>query len=103
MNKHTLGPWIMYPLKGNDWGINGFHKVDGFHNAQDCMLASVYSVEANARLIAAAPDLLEACMTAMPAVIALLDRLKKEDMQTAQIAAETTRNMLQSAITKATL
>ena len=63
--QHTPGPWVAYedPMANNPsttWGVNGFHPVAGFAIPQDCQLATVYDVEANARLIAAAPELLAA-------------------------------------------
>jgi hypothetical protein len=64
----TSGPWnISDPSPVNTgnqyamtWRIHGRHNVEGFNQPQDCKLADVYSVEANARLIASAPDLLAA-------------------------------------------
>ena len=59
---HTPGPWHVkqtgFTYFRDNWNINGFHQVAC--RPQDCQLATVYDVEANARLIAAAPELLAA-------------------------------------------
>ncbi len=56
MNKHTPGPWKAEPFAGgwNVWPISS-KKPDGSAIAYDC-------TEADARLIAAAPDLLAALL-----------------------------------------
>ena len=59
MNTHTPGPWV------ND-GLNGSERIDinaesGFYIAE--VIGSMTAQEANAHLIAAAPDLLEALET----------------------------------------
>lgn len=61
MNKHTPGPWF---IRG-PWGETGFHVASGkkgmcFHVA-GCEGRPGDENNANARLIAAAPDLLAAC------------------------------------------
>lgn len=72
-SKHTLGPWW---VRHKDHGRRvefwiacdgGSLPLEGFRNAT--MGASVAEAEANARLIAAAPDLLAACEAALPWVI----------------------------------
>ena len=64
MSGFTPGPWRLSGVDvvdGDDhWCINGHALVSGFHSPTDCRLATVYTIEANARLIAAAPELLEA-------------------------------------------
>jgi len=62
---HTPAPWKMIRAESDAdgakvWQINGHHQCEGFHSPSDCQLAKVYSVAANARLIAAAPDILAA-------------------------------------------
>ena len=57
----TPGPWRLSGVdvvNGDDhWCINGHALVEGFHSPTDCRLATVYTIEANARLIAAAPSM----------------------------------------------
>jgi hypothetical protein len=49
------------------WGINGHvDNSDGMGYRGDSRLAEVWSFEGNAHLIAAAPELLEACKLAIP-------------------------------------
>lgn len=60
---HTPSPWTMTPIEGNDWTITGFvpsEQVDAIGAPVKCLLADVFSIEANAALIAAAPELLAA-------------------------------------------
>lgn len=88
--QHTPGPWIAYsdPLSRNPsltCGINGFHPVAGFHSPQDCQLATVYDVEANARLIASAPDLL-AALEELCADKYLADPINADRMRNARAA-----------------
>lgn len=49
---HTPGPWKAVPCHDNTWNV--MHDVGLFY-------WTLHESEANARLIAAAPDLLEAC------------------------------------------
>lgn len=56
MNKHTPGPWAIYVNAPSDIVIRKMSK-DGY---ELCSIARVSSGYANARLIAAAPELLEA-------------------------------------------
>lgn len=63
MNKHTPGPWY---LAGNLPGIR--HKVHCHPSGHDWSVAHVCNgnnADANARLIAAAPELLDALLTLM--------------------------------------
>ena len=67
MNKHTPGPWDA--LKGRDGNIRG---IKGRHGPEIVNVINWNGIsspassvgQANARLIAAAPELLEACMAA---------------------------------------
>ena len=56
MNKHTPGPWAIYVNAPSDVVIRKMSK-DGY---ELCAIARVSSGYANAHLIAAAPELLEA-------------------------------------------
>ena len=56
MSKHTPGPWAIYVNAPSDIVIRKMSK-DGY---ELCAIARVSSGYANARLIAAAPELLEA-------------------------------------------
>lgn len=83
MSKYTPGPWKAFPS-----GIYGTNR-DGV-----CVCTRHKQAgdewNANARLIAAAPDLLEACMAAM------------SDDCDRQACEETTVELIRAAITKAT-
>jgi len=68
-SKHTPGPWEYRPNKYDDWGV--VRSADGLPVAQACVgrwykdfdahrVNKTDPGEANARLIAAAPDLLDA-------------------------------------------
>ena len=97
--QHTPGPWEISedPLSRNPsstWCILGFHQVAGFHSPQECQLATVFDVEANARLIAAAPDLLN-LMTAATR----LDELTGENLA---VYARTFAALARAAIARAT-
>lgn len=65
---HTIGPWVATPYKRN---ANKFH-IGG---TNDPWIADVYDgngdydVQANARLIAAAPELLDVCKAAFPVLM----------------------------------
>ncbi len=52
MNKHTPGPWTIRPRSGFDYGTTVYDVPEVCTNISN---------EQNARLISAAPDLLEAC------------------------------------------
>ena len=58
MSKHTPGPWAIYVNAPSDVVIRKMSK-DG---CELCAIARVSSGYANAHLIAAAPELLEACL-----------------------------------------
>ena len=62
MNKHTIGPWTMRP-DGFVYAVNGERVCSPHSTLPDSAKWSKQrkDLKANARLIAAAPDLLEAC------------------------------------------
>jgi len=80
MNRHTPGPWI--PLKGIFWSVENEdgYRIASLVESENIGLPSNDDSQANAKLIAAAPDLLEA-----------LDRLTKwaEVMAEAQTCEHT--------------
>lgn len=59
MSKHTPGEWRAIPICGTEWNVHGpaspHPSSDGF-------------IEPDARLMAAAPELLEACEAALVAL-----------------------------------
>jgi hypothetical protein len=63
MSKHTPGPWQAMPpnYAGTPWTIEpGIARLYGSNNAMQMERARKGETDANARLIAAAPDLYEA-------------------------------------------
>jgi hypothetical protein len=63
--KHTPGPWIFEDNGTNDFGVT-VHSIDQHEDAptledknHEVNMAEVFGSEANARLIAASPELLE--------------------------------------------
>lgn len=60
----TPGPWALFPMHGGcGWYINQ-QGNPGYIGRMDNVAHRAAECEANARLIAAAPSLLEACMSA---------------------------------------
>jgi len=55
MSAHTPGPWVISRDKGEPVAV-----LPAGRDGEICQFATAYASEANARLIAAAPDLLEA-------------------------------------------
>lgn len=71
MSKHTPGPWKYYDEEGYNFGIGsegGRHVADVSHNAN----IPTGEKRANARLIAAAPDLLKALVLCYDSLVAVL-------------------------------
>jgi hypothetical protein len=62
--RHTPGPWELKPVHGGVPGRRAIYACNALGEKFIC--AEPYD-EANARLIAAAPDLLEACKLALAA------------------------------------
>jgi F0F1-type ATP synthase epsilon subunit len=65
-DKHTPGPWLVYHTAGGHLGVHGPNKVS------ICSISILRDTtweekEANARLVAAAPDLLETAQRAAEA------------------------------------
>ncbi len=69
MKKHTPGPWACFNRDGSrifkQWGVQG---ADG---KRVCWVENGPACDKDAALIAAAPEMLEACRSALPALIHL--------------------------------
>lgn len=65
MSKHTPGPWEVFPFKGDGKRIAIFGNQKWYPGKAFCWVdhddVDHEEMEANARLIAAAPEMLEAC------------------------------------------
>jgi hypothetical protein len=61
VDEHTPGPWVVDFCNGKPYVVNGNFCAARVHGTEKTLLA-------NARLIAAAPELLEACMLALAAI-----------------------------------
>lgn len=93
MNKHTPAPWTV--ANRAIYGTNGVIKpfvasVEDDHNDSETV--------ANARLISASPDLLDACRSAL----AELEKLTEQNLFSLGDPALITIRELQAAIVKAT-
>lgn len=81
MSRHTPGPWEITRLlppytegEGNDYSgaeISWYENVPSRHHHDAAVTIWSENAEADARLISAAPDLLEACRQAREQLIAL--------------------------------
>ncbi len=82
MSAHTFGPWVARRVDQQEWEIDAPKGDQTIGYSSWCGLVSVYGcndfpdaggavAEANARLIAAAPELLEACIQAEAAIAGL--------------------------------
>lgn len=84
--KHTPGPWIAEMVENGE-GTLVYGRIKEKGSRHSLAFAGVYeghNAEANARLIAAAPELLEACQLLMEVVI---DKYDIEELETAWYAA----------------
>jgi hypothetical protein len=72
MSEHTKGPWKIVDMSTSSQFSKGWKEIraengmpivfcDEYQSSRDGTVSGVCIAEANARLIAAAPDLLEAC------------------------------------------
>lgn len=59
-DKHTQGPWKAIKEDDQEWSIWYEYHLDGEESPRSSWLADSINSEADARLIAAAPELLEA-------------------------------------------
>lgn len=84
MTKHTSGPWSWF---GNSFGIiglagDGNKMSDVLHGSNVSGAQSVYLTvanEADIRLIAASPDLLEACKEALEEFVPMITGLHPDN------------------------
>lgn len=90
--KHTPGPWVARKTGGAGWPEQRGFAID-FNEAQEQVVDFVYE-EADAYLIAAAPDLLAALRRVLPQYEALL--------QDCGLASRDTTEQARAAIAKAT-
>ena len=77
MSKHTPGPWIVREVSGAGWpGQRGF-AID--YNAEQEQIVDFVYEEADAHLIAAAPELLEAIEELMDGYLYGCDKETKRE------------------------
>ena len=88
---HTPGPWYLNP---RGWVVQSTGDIV-------TRLECSYNKEANARLIAAAPELLEALEGAEELAEGAIKLLRQLDMETGRIAAECVLRDARAAIAKA--
>lgn len=95
--KHTPAPWIAHPSPESDGKYHVFNGDGDYLTLDD----DVH--EANARLIAAAPELLEALQEAYKEIRAWRDGLNHVDMNKAKVGAKYIyESKILDAIAKAT-
>lgn len=114
INKHTVSPWNLSKSKdiglGRAWTITGQveGKYTGMNCPSECLLAEVYSIEANARLMATAPELLGALENIISVIedwdnLFVNGRLPSEDEQGIHIIKEIeTLEICKAVVAKAT-
>lgn len=77
MTKHTPGPWeqrkVTYDIKVGKYPVIAI-PISGQGMAIGCVYQGAEGTLANARLIAAAPELLEACRNSRKALIQLCEK-----------------------------
>lgn len=107
--KHTPGPWFLSPDRPESTDENDERSITDDQEGHGCVIARVWplgldfdedgtgSRDANARLIAAAPDLLAACIRAKGFVESWGKKLGDWD-----IVDQNTINAINAAIEKAT-
>ena len=103
MNKHITGPWICIESIEGSYDFSIRSGTGDFENDDDCYyIADVHgglngAEKANASLITAAPDLLEACKAAM----SVLSGEIRDDIEPGSPSGAA-MNLLAAAIRKAT-
>ena len=106
MTGHTPGPWHPRMVDSQEWHIDSHtHAASGpgrwsalaiAYGCDDEPGTGAVVAEANARLIAAAPELLDACITAQAAMVAV------ELSDSSRAEWEAARHAVRAAIAKAT-
>ena len=75
MSEYTAGPWYATRMTGGYFGVLGPLNDRGSGGP---VIARDIESEANARLIAAAPELLAACEASLSCIEAMVDRIDEE-------------------------
>ena len=89
--------------RGMVYGINAWVDVPGYNREQNCRIAEVYSIEANARLIANAPRIADEHADLLAALNRILDDKKPLEWSQTAEAAESfaaARVLLSDILTK---
>lgn len=97
MSEHTPGPWTFHLPHSSDYWAPAFIKVSGSIVAEAFSRNGFQERDANARLIAASPQLLEACEAMLAQFEHWLPQLTSEERG---VEIEPVR-MARSAISKA--
>lgn len=71
-SKHTPGPWEIVRTEPSSHGVGRFKIISGQWSVAETF-CGINEEEANARLIAAAPDLLEACEASLNALVGIIE------------------------------
>lgn len=107
-SKHTPGPWSVDddPRHGLNTLILDRRNDIVASTADSCMTDSDLAIagsecEANARLIAAAPDLLAACEAMLPHLEAMIERANPAHEDTGHYSDQTAVRLARAAIAKA--
>lgn len=101
---HTPGPWELKGERVDGKCIFVENDHDGWHrlavevDSDDCDTATAW---ANARLIAAAPELLEACRAALPLISAEADRRRDSGVPGYETEMDDLAGVLRAALAKA--
>lgn len=78
--QHTLGPWEAYKKSNGGWSVKSIHAAINDSDVTDTYRDEIYLSEADARLIAAAPELL--------AILSHVVTQLENDVREAEIACD---------------
>ncbi len=114
MTQHTQGPWEMFDNGTNTAGIVRYAEDSSYNDGRDSVIICLFkedgliptelaAQEANARLIAAAPELLEALKDMMAHAAAHEDILRENNLMDGEsiYLADEAHTMARAAINKA--